>query len=224
VADQSVDLILTDPPYFDNIAYSELSDFFLPWLQAFGMARARPGPAACLPTNLAARARGEEALLTFQRGLAQCFVQMRRVLKQDGRLVFSYQHRTPEAWAALAVALAAGGWRPVQVFPMLGNSTAGPHLHEGTITWDAVSAYSKGTVLPADALALSPATTEAAAQHVRAWSARLRRHPGVPFRAADRTNLWRACLVAAALGMFGGQGGAGQCPLREALAEEFTAS
>src|SRR5262249_15727247 len=43
VRDKSIDLILPDPPYFDNIAYSELSDFFLPWLQEFGLIPARRG-------------------------------------------------------------------------------------------------------------------------------------------------------------------------------------
>ena len=33
LASKSVDLILTDPPYFDNLSYSELSDFFLVWHQ-----------------------------------------------------------------------------------------------------------------------------------------------------------------------------------------------
>jgi adenine-specific DNA methylase len=220
VKDRSVDLILTDPPYFDNIAYSELSDFFLPWLQAFGLIQPRNGRAPRMPANLAARSRGEEGLSTFQRGLTRCFAQMHRVLKDEGRLVFSYQHRTPEAWAALACALAEGGWVPVQVFPMLGNSTAGPHQHEGTITWDAVSVYRKGASRPGGALRVSRPTAGTAARHVRAWSSRVSGLAGAPFRAADRTNLWRACLVAAALGMFGAPRGPGPRLLREVLVEE----
>lgn len=34
VPDQSVDFIITDPPYFDSIHYSELSNFFYVWLSA----------------------------------------------------------------------------------------------------------------------------------------------------------------------------------------------
>ncbi len=30
---QSVDLVVTDPPFFDNVHYSELADFFLAWQQ-----------------------------------------------------------------------------------------------------------------------------------------------------------------------------------------------
>ena len=38
IPDGSIDLILTDPPYFDNLSYSELSDFYLAWHQSLGMA------------------------------------------------------------------------------------------------------------------------------------------------------------------------------------------
>jgi adenine-specific DNA methylase len=219
VADRSVDLILTDPPFFDNIAYSELSDFFLPWLQALGLvAKSSEGP-PCLPANLAARNRNEEGYSTFRRGLAECFIQMRRVLKDGGRLVFSYQHRTPEAWDALAYALAAGSWQPIQVFPLLGNSGAGVHRHEGTIAWDAVSVCRKGRARPGGGLSVGAAAAESAAQHARSWAARLRGSAGSPFREADRANLQSAALVAAAFGMFGGDSRSGSRPLREALAE-----
>jgi adenine-specific DNA methylase len=223
VPDGSIDLILTDPPYFDNIAYSELSDFFLPWLRSFGLAPGEDEEAPRLPPNLAARSRGEAGLAAFQRGLSECFVQMRRVLKDGGRLAFSYQHRTPAAWSALASALAAGGWGPVQVFPLLGNSTAGPHRHEGTIAWDAVSVYRKGEARPADALRVGAATVAAASRHAHAWSARLGGVTGAPFRPADETNLWRAALVAGALGLFGDDQGTGPRPLREVLADENAA-
>ena len=33
VADQSVDAVIMDPPYYDNVMYAELSDFFYVWLR-----------------------------------------------------------------------------------------------------------------------------------------------------------------------------------------------
>ncbi len=38
IHNSSIDLILTDPPYFDNLSYSQLSDFYLAWQQSMGMA------------------------------------------------------------------------------------------------------------------------------------------------------------------------------------------
>ncbi len=208
VAARSVDLILTDPPYCDNIAYSELSDFFLPWLQAFGLAREDATDQAALSMNLAARSRGEPALATFRQGLSECFVQLRRVLKDEGRFVFSYQHRTAGAWEALAAALAAGGWCPVQVFPLLGNSTAGLHQHEGTILWDAITVCRKGDEPTSlGDLLVSDRQITAAVYHARGWADRLAAFEAVRFGDADHANLLRACLVAAALGTFGPRDG-----------------
>lgn len=205
IRDQSVDLILTDPPYCDNIAYSELSDFFLPWMQQFGMV-AKSTASKALSTNLAAQSRGAESVATFKDGLSECFVQMRRVLKDDGRLVFSYQHRTGEAWVALASALAAGGWLPIHAFPMLGNSTAGLHQHEGTILWDAVTVCRKGPKVGMTDLRVSDAHVAIAVDRTAAWAERLKSAKVPSFRTADRDNLLRATLVAAALGAFGTAG------------------
>jgi len=213
IHDGSIDLILTDPPYFDNIAYSELSDFYLPWLQAFGLV----GSGGRLPRNLAAQARGEEAFQGFREGLSDCFVQMRRVLKDDGRLVFTYQHRVPLAWAALAAALRAGGWCPVQVFPILGNSTAGPHQHDGTILWDAVTVCMKaGKAAPISAPTITQAAVTAASHHVKRWERRLS-NVTTEFRTADHANLFSASLVAASLGMFGPCSGPYAQPLLDVL-------
>lgn len=218
VADASVDLILTDPPYCDNVAYSELSDFFRPWLEAFGLVPDGGSPG--LPPNLAARGRSGAGLAAFRDGLAACFVQMRRVLKPDGRLAFSYQHKTGRAWEALAFALAAGTWRPVRVFPLLGNSTAGLHQHEGTILWDAITVCRRGDAAgyPAS-LAVDAAQVLAAVEATRAWARRLDAFRVVRFRDADADNLLRANLVAAALGAFGDRERPGGRPLPEVLEE-----
>lgn len=217
IGDESVDLILTDPPYCDNIAYSELSDFYLPWMQQFGLAPKTSSPTA-LSSNLAAHSRGAASVATFKAGLSECFVQMQRVLKDDGRLVFSYQHRTPEAWDALATALAAGGWCPIQVFPLLGNSSAGLHQHDGTILWDAITVCRKG---PLDAelqkLRISDAQVSAALDRTDAWASRLKRAKVSSFRAADRENLLRAMFIAAALGAFGRTGQSKRHSLLEVL-------
>jgi putative DNA methylase len=218
VDEKSVSLILTDPPYCDNIAYSELSDFFLPWLQQFGLA---PGSrtTARLAANLAAQSRRDAAVATFREGLSACFVQMRRVLKDDGRLVFSYQHRTPDAWEALATALATGGWQPIQVFPLLGNSTAGLHQHDKTILWDAVTVCRKAA-RPARSPNLQ--VNDEGVRHARKllshWTTRLSKAGGPAFRAADRENFFRAALVASAIGMDGYGRGSSARPLLDVLA------
>lgn len=213
----SVDLILTDPPYCDNIAYSELSDFFLPWLQGFDLASPDANTAQELSDNLAAISRDQTSVTAFKDGLSLCFQQLRRVLKNDGRLVFSYQHRTPQAWEALASALQAGGWQPIQVFPLLGNTTAGLHQHDGTILWDAVIVCRKSTS-KLKSLSLTSKQLEAANAMVEQWHQRLSPQSAIHFRMADKLNLHYALIVAASLGMFGTKTRAKSQPLYDVLA------
>jgi len=221
LADETVDLVLTDPPYFDNIAYSELSDFFLPWLQLFGLAPSNDEGDAGLRENLAARRRDEEAVAEFQQALMNCFVEIARVLKPDGRMVFTYQHKTAMAWYALASAIASTNLRPIQLFPLLGDGSTGLHKHEGTSTWDAVFVMVKSErseqISP---LSLSEALVNAARNHYAYWARRLARQTASMFREADRRNFYRACLVAGASHLFSAsQGPVGLIPLITLLEE-----
>jgi putative DNA methylase len=202
IKSSSVDMILTDPPYCDNIAYSELSDFYLPWLQLLGVANSKYSSPARTST-LAARTRGVSDIAVFSEGLSDCFLQMRRVLRPHGRLVFSYQHRTPDAWFALARALKRAGMSSIQVFPMLGNSPAGLHQHEGTVLWDAVLVFRKGNKSGGGAnLCLSDSQLTSATKHASAWAKRLHDCNYAEFKPVDHENLLRGTLVAASLGMF----------------------
>lgn len=155
IPDSSADLVLTDPPYLDNIDYSELSDFFVPWLAAAGVIVDPGGPSE---RSLAAKGRRETEAAAFKDGLAACFSEAARILKADGRLVFTFQHKSTAAWDALADALIVSGLHPVSVFPLRGDSEMSLHRHPGSITWDAVFVLAKAPhPFPGDATALRAA-------------------------------------------------------------------
>lgn len=212
---ESADLVLTDPPYLDNVAYSELSDFFLPWMQLLGLTPAGDGPTG-FEHDLSAAGRCPRAVEEYGRSLAESFREISRVLKRSGRLVFTYQHRTAGAWHALACAMAAASLRPLQVFPLLGNGDRGPHNHAGASRWDAVFVAVRGEGgPPALPPVLSSAQLERAREHCARWTERL---SGTgEFREADRRNFLRACLVAGALGCFPAPEGGHSMPLGAAL-------
>jgi adenine-specific DNA methylase len=219
--DNSIDFVLTDPPYFDNIAYSELSDFFFPWLQQFGLVPAGNGITVGLHQNLAAKGRGAEALDCFQRSLGNCFSEISRVLKSRGRLVFTYQHQTTGAWYALASAVAGLGLRTLQLFPLLGDSGSGLHKRRNTSSWDAVFVMTKARETKnASELGLSASAAQAACEHYTRWTHRLRGLDTGEFGEADRRNFYRACLVAGALGMFSDPEDSDGRPLSELLHED----
>ena len=208
--DNSIDFVLTDPPYFDNIAYSELSDFYRPWLQLLGITPGGGKAQLGLRENLAAKSRGENSQEPFEKLLGACFREVSRVLKPDGRFVFTFQHQCGKAWEALASALNEAGIRPIQVIPLLGNSRAGLHVHDGTALWDAVIVARPSALKSIGALRLGKEALESAKAHCERWSESLSQDKKANFGSADRLNLMRACLAAGSLGAFGAVGPAGK--------------
>jgi putative DNA methylase len=103
VADSSVDLILTDPPYHDDVHYGELSLPFRAWA-GLPMA-ALDGEAA---TNITTGVNVDAS--SYSQSLIRIFSECRRVLKDGGRLIFSYANNDPRAWIALLSALHESGF------------------------------------------------------------------------------------------------------------------
>lgn len=215
VESNSVDMVLTDPPYFDNITYSELSDFFQPWLEHMGLVPEAAKRRALVSRALHARRNNEESIEEFAANLGEAFGEVRRVLKPHGLLAFTFRHSTPEGWLAMAKALARSGLKPAQVLPMPGEAGTGLHTHDGTSLWDAVLVFRKlPTTAPTESL--SKQQVDAARANARRWRDRFRRQDRLPFNDADFANLFRASLVGASLGLYGHATNAG-IGLRTAL-------
>jgi putative DNA methylase len=102
----SVDHVVTDPPYFDSVQYSDLAGFFRAWL-----AQLLP-EAAGWDYDARASAVDIEGDAHYARVLGTIFAECRRVLKPEtGRLIFTFHHWRAAAWSALTLALRAGGFR-----------------------------------------------------------------------------------------------------------------
>jgi putative DNA methylase len=101
-----VDLILTDPPYHDDVHYGELSLFFRAW--AGLPMEDLDGEAA---TNSTAGLNAENG--SYATALQPVFEACHRALRSQGRLVFSYANHEPRAWVALFAALQHAGFAAV---------------------------------------------------------------------------------------------------------------
>lgn len=113
--DASVDLVVTDPPYFDNVHYSELADFFFVWLkQALGDTCAAFRSAT---TRSDAEVQGTDSQ-DFGKALGSVFRECRRVLKPDGLLIFTFHHSRDEAWRAVCDALISSSLCVVAAHPV----------------------------------------------------------------------------------------------------------
>jgi len=113
LADGAVDFVVTDPPYFDAIAYADLSDFFYVWLKrAIGDSLSEVFATPLAPkeqeaTALKHRHGGdqEKAKTHFTKKLAASLVEAKRVCSKKGVIAVMFAHQSTEAWTALINAL-----------------------------------------------------------------------------------------------------------------------
>jgi hypothetical protein len=111
VPDCSVDLVVTDPPFFDNVHYSQLADFFYYWLNQL----LRLGPESS--TRSPAEVQDTDATL-FTSKLTSVFSECRRALKDNGLFVFTYHHARHDGWTAVHRAIRHSGFVCIQSFPI----------------------------------------------------------------------------------------------------------
>lgn len=121
--DKSVDLIVTDPPFFDNVHYSQLADFFYYSLQQM----------LDLSPAHTTRCAGEVQDTNperFQAKLTAVFVECARVLRDQGLLIFTYHHARHAGWTAVHQAIRHAGFLCVQAYPIKAEMSVGMPLHQ----------------------------------------------------------------------------------------------
>ena len=115
IPDASVDAVVTDPPYFDFVHYSELSDFFFAWLSP--VLRDRYPWFARADSSDGGEVQHKDPRV-FASQLALVFSECHRVLKDDGVLAFSFHHSRAEGWAAIYEAITEAGLAVVAAHPV----------------------------------------------------------------------------------------------------------
>jgi adenine-specific DNA methylase len=165
--DQSVDAIVTDPPFFDNVHYSQLADFFYVW-QRHILETAWPRGGAT--TRCHEEVQHSDAD-TFGNRLGAVWKECYRVLRDDGLLAFTYHHSRPEGWRCVLHALTGAGFVIVAVHPIKAEmSVAAPKAQaREPIDYDVVIVCRKrrsGGALPPQAFGsvLEQAVNDASAQ------------------------------------------------------------
>ncbi len=113
--DKSIDAIVTDPPYFDFVHYSELADFFYAWLKP-----ALKDEFSFFEMNNSRRdgevQNQDEELFSYN--LSKVFSEGKRVLKDDGVLVFSFHHSKIKGWMAIYYAIINAGFYIHKAYPV----------------------------------------------------------------------------------------------------------
>lgn len=123
--DQSVDAVITDPPFYDNVHYSELADFFYVWQ---GLWFGDAGSKTPNTTRSVFEVQDTDSK-NFSDKLRAVFSECRRVLKDEGVMVFSYHHSREDGWTSVAAAVLNAGFKLVQAQPVKAEmSVATPKL------------------------------------------------------------------------------------------------
>jgi putative DNA methylase len=118
IPDKSVDAVITDPPYFDFVHYSELSDFFYAWLAPVLQRDYRYFTAPDSSHDHEVQCRDPAR---FAAKLARVFRECHRVLKDDGILSFSFHHSRAEGWLAIYEAIIKAGFQIAATHPIYGE-------------------------------------------------------------------------------------------------------
>jgi adenine-specific DNA methylase len=131
-ADESIDHIITDPPYYDNVQYSELSDYFYVWLreclhEEYDEFKPELTPKA---REIVANKSANKDEAFFVDSLANVFSECHRVLKSDGEMVFTYHHNQNEAWSVILEALIQSGFTVTGAYPVQSEMPNNPHISE----------------------------------------------------------------------------------------------
>ncbi len=139
IPDKSVDAVVTDPPYYSNVMYSELADFFYIWQKLVLEDRYE-----CYEGYLSPRGReiikndtqGKDADF-FLKGLRRVFEECNRVLKDGGIMAFTFHHERSKAWASTLRSILEAGFYIIATYPIHSESR-GEYLHSKGIRYDII--------------------------------------------------------------------------------------
>jgi SAM-dependent methyltransferase len=108
--DESVDAVITDPPYGNYVHYADLTNFWTAWLHdVIGVAPLLDTTEEAVPARKPGFP-GWKSFADYSRLMSRCFKECSRVLRPDGYLVLTFNNREPRAWVALIAAVASGGF------------------------------------------------------------------------------------------------------------------
>jgi adenine-specific DNA methylase len=126
IATGTVDAVITDPPFFDNVHYSQLADFFHVWQRHVLGASA---PSAADTTRSNAEVQQTDPSL-FATRLGAVWKECHRVLKDDGLLVFTYHHSRNEGWRCVLESLVGAHFVVVRAHPIKSEMSVATPKHQ----------------------------------------------------------------------------------------------
>ena len=162
--DESVDAVVVDPPYGNNVMYAELSDFFYVWLKR-SVGDLYPGwfdselvdkdaEAVANPARFEGAKAGqarEMATRDYLLKMRRVFREMRRVVKPTGSMTVMFTHRETDMWNALGLALLETGWEIGSSWPVHTESEHSLHIARQNAARSTIFLFCRPRALTQDA-------------------------------------------------------------------------
>lgn len=124
--DNSVDYVVTDPPYYDSVQYSDLAAFFRVWLRLF---LRQDVDWDYDSRNSAVAEVAQFELSKYGEIVGGIFEECRRVLRlEQGLLVFTFHHWKSQAWAELTLALKHAGFHLANCHVVISENPISVHI------------------------------------------------------------------------------------------------
>ncbi|MBM4431084.1 MAG: hypothetical protein FJ026_12165, partial [Chloroflexi bacterium] len=121
-----IDFVVTDPPYYDNVQYSDLSTFFRVWLRQLLPDLAdwnyNPLASAVSEGDASGNTKYGEVLGGIWR---TCHIALR---PDHGRLIFTFHHWKHEAWAELSLSLQRARFALVNRYVVFSENPTSVHI------------------------------------------------------------------------------------------------
>ena len=139
VPDASQTLVCVDPPYYDNVMYSELADFFYVWEKRTLVAvwpelfteeltdKKNEAVANLARFADAGKRRRKLANTDYEAKMTAIFAECYRVLRDDGVLTVMFTHKRAEAWDTLGMSLMEAGFTIESSWPVPTEPEKGLH-------------------------------------------------------------------------------------------------
>ncbi|EMA08722.1 Adenine-specific DNA methylase, contains a Zn-ribbon domain [Haloarcula vallismortis] len=124
-ATDEYDAVITDPPYYDNIIYSEVADYFYVWQKILledkypGFDQEKTPRADSIVTNPYLGKTAED----FEHEMGEALAVINEALKSDGMLAFTYHHSDEESWGELLESLCENDFEVTATYPINSDLT-----------------------------------------------------------------------------------------------------
>ena len=146
LAEKSVDAIITDPPFFDNVHYSQLADFFHVWQRHI---LGDEGYRLKHTTRSHSEVQNADVAHFIDR-LRAVWIEAHRVLKDQGVLAFTYHHSRADGWSSVLHALMSAGFGITATQPIKAEMSVAIPKHQAKepINLDIILVCRKRSKLP----------------------------------------------------------------------------